>query len=113
MAKGKKKKLGGNRIDEKIDFNTLVTDDLKLKEVTKKQDNPQIVKKVIKTGLVETPKQETIIESITQNTPVDIKTLGTKTGYGSDDLYPEEILKVNIGNYQVGNAFGSDQMETS
>lgn len=38
--KGKKKKLGGNRIDEKIDFNTLVTDDLKLKETLKKQEEP-------------------------------------------------------------------------
>lgn len=30
-----KKKLGANRIDKPIDFNSLVTDDLKLKEIPK------------------------------------------------------------------------------
>lgn len=56
--KGKKKKLGGNRIEEKIDFNSLVTDDLKLKQTPKRQEEPQIVKKVIKTGLAPSPKKK-------------------------------------------------------
>lgn len=45
--------MGGNRIAKPIDFDSLVTDDLKIKNYqTREDEKPKLVKKMIKTGLV-------------------------------------------------------------
>lgn len=50
-----KKKLGGNKIETPVDFDSLVTDDLKLKEVQKPAEI-KLVKTMVKTKTEEEPK---------------------------------------------------------
>ncbi len=109
-SKKKKKKLGA-RIETPIDFNTLVTDDLKINSNNIEKNKQEKRKKVIKTGFTDdkpfsAPKKSEV------NEQVDLDKYSNYSGIGSDMISKDKDSKVNLKEYKIVNGFGSDQLQT-
>lgn len=118
IAKPKPKKklgLGGKKINQDIDFNSLVVDDLQLQD--KPTSNPEETQKFALRKLDMSKKDEPTQDKHPNpkvhepsTAKPDINKYKNYTGIGSDMLEAEQNKNVNIKNYSIKNGFGSDQI---
>ena len=112
----KKLGLGGKKIAQNIDFNTLVVDDLELQDrasVTV-EENTKFSLKKLEVDKKEEPAEETVTDFKPQPSfeqKPELNKFRNYTGIGSDMLETEQNKKVNLQSYAIRNGFGSDQLD--
>ena len=110
----KKLGLGGKKITQDIDFDSLVVDDLQLqdKQESKEEETAKFSLKKLDMNKKDEPTREAFSnpKPQTQFAKPDLDKFKNYTGIGSDMLEAEANKKVDIKTYSIKGGFGSDQL---